>query len=155
MSPSERSLFRRPAVLSRFPASAVIMVTAPESPRSHPDHDQELPVQQYLLILRENPAAFEHISPAEMQAIVERYVAWGHSLAERGVMAGGIKLADVGGRHVRTVGVTDGPYAETKEVVGGFFEVLAEDYDGAVALAQECPHLDYGWIEVRRVETTP
>ena len=90
MSPSERSLFRRPAVLSRFPASAVIMVTAPESPRSHPDHDQELPVQQYLLILRENPAAFEHISPAEMQAIVERYVAWGHSLAERGVMAGGI-----------------------------------------------------------------
>ena len=99
-------------------------------------------MQQYLLILRENPAAFEHISPAEMQAIVERYVAWGHSLAERGVMAGGIKLAD-------------GPYAETKEVVGGFFEVLAEDYDGAVALAQECPHLDYGWIEVRRVETTP
>ena len=39
--------------------------------------------------------------------------------------------------------------------MGGFFEVLAEDYDGAVALAQECPHLDYGWIEVRRVETTP
>ena len=112
-------------------------------------------MQQYLLILRENPAAFEHISPAEMQAIVERYVAWGHSLAERGVMAGGIKLADEGGRHVRAVGVTDGPYAETKEVVGGFFEVLAEDYDGALALAQECPHLDYGWIEVRRVETTP
>jgi hypothetical protein len=111
-------------------------------------------MKQFLLILHEDPATLADRSPAEMQAIVERYVAWGRSLAERGLMAGGVKLADEGGRHVRTSGVTDGPYAETKEVVGGFFQVLAEDYAGAVELAQACPHLEHGWVEVREVEPT-
>ena len=48
--------------------------------------------------------------------------------------------------------VTDGPYAEAREVVGGYFTVRAADYDGAVAIARDCPHLAHGWIEVREIE---
>jgi hypothetical protein len=47
----------------------------------------------------------------------------------------------------------DGPYSETKEVLGGYFVVTAENYDAAVDLTRDCPHLDYcGTIEVREVD---
>ena len=56
-----------------------------------------------------------------LQAIVERYTAWAGSLAERGLLAGGQKLAADGGKHVRRVDeavtAVDGPYAEAKEVL--------------------------------------
>ena len=48
--------------------------------------------------------------------------------------------------------MTDGPYTESKEIVGGFFTVVAADYDEACSLAADCPHLTYGGrIEVRMV----
>jgi hypothetical protein len=46
----------------------------------------------------------------------------------------------------------DGPYAEAKEVVGGYFIVEADGYDDAVALCRDCPHLAYGRIEVRQLD---
>jgi hypothetical protein len=49
--------------------------------------------------------------------------------------------------------VLDGPFSETKEIIGGYFAIQAEDYDEAVSLAGECPHLDYGGlIELREVD---
>ena len=49
--------------------------------------------------------------------------------------------------------LTDGPYAETKEVIGGYWIVGASSYDEAVALAHDCPQLEFGGsIEVREVE---
>ena len=110
---------------------------------------------QYLLLLHEDPAQYADVSPEEMQAIVARYAAWSAGLRERGQIVGGQKLRDDGGRHVRAGGaVTDGPYVEGKEVLGGFFTVVADDYDGAVAIARECPHLANGWVEVREIEPT-
>ena len=51
------------------------------------------------------------------------------------------------------VRVTDGPYAEVKEVVGGYFLIRASSYDVAVEIARTCPHLRYGGrIEVRQVD---
>jgi len=50
--------------------------------------------------------------------------------------------------------VKDGPFAEAKEVMGGFFVVEAEDYDQAVEVAKTCPHMDFGSIEVRQIERT-
>jgi hypothetical protein len=50
--------------------------------------------------------------------------------------------------------VTDGPYVETREVLGGFFHLVAESFDQAVELARDCPHLEYGTIEIREVENT-
>ena len=111
---------------------------------------------QFILILHENPAAFADLSPEEMQQVIARYSAWGKALAAKGQYVGGHKLTDDGGRHMRrtsgAIKVTDGPYNETKEVVGGIFLVTAPDFDGAVALSQDCPHLDKGWIEVRQID---
>jgi len=113
---------------------------------------------KYLLFLREDPAVFAHISPEEMQAIIGRYKRWRESLAAKGRQAGGQKLRDHEGRMLRSTAgklvVTDGPYAETREILGGYFEVTADSFDQAVELSRDCPHLEYGNIEIREVEHT-
>jgi hypothetical protein len=50
--------------------------------------------------------------------------------------------------------VTDGPYAEGREVIGGLFIVDAKSYDEVVALCRDCPHLDFGAIEIREIQPT-
>jgi hypothetical protein len=69
------------------------------------------------------------------------------------------RLADDPGRVMRVQGgrtrTTDGPYSETKEVLGGYYTIEADDYDGAVQRALDHPHLEYGGtIEVRHVYGT-
>jgi hypothetical protein len=50
--------------------------------------------------------------------------------------------------------VTDGPYSEAAEVLGGYFAIEAASYDEAVEIARTCPHLTGGqWIEVRQVDS--
>lgn len=111
---------------------------------------------KYILLLHENPSLYANVTPAEMQAIIERYTAWASATRSSGQVQQGMKLADNGGWHLRggTSGpvVTDGPYAEAKDVVGGFYVVEASDDAEAQAIAASCPHLDGGWIELRRVE---
>ena len=48
--------------------------------------------------------------------------------------------------------VTDGPFVEVKEVVGGLWIVVADDLDGAQALMHDCPHLEFGSLEIREIE---
>jgi hypothetical protein len=50
--------------------------------------------------------------------------------------------------------ITDGPYAEAREVIGGLFIVEAQSYDEVVELSKDCPHLDFGAIEIREVDPT-
>ena len=106
---------------------------------------------QYVLMLRDNGFP-EDISPEEIQAIIDRYRVWSEKAGTRG----GQKLRDGEGRVLVKkeggVAVTDGPYAESKEVIGGYFLIDAPDYDHALALAQDCPHLEFGSIEVREIE---
>lgn len=112
-------------------------------------------MRQFMLILQENPADFAHITPDEMQRIIERYSAWADALASRGRLVEGIKLQDEGGRLLTRVGgktsVTDAAYAEAKEVIGGFFVIRAEDYEEAVQIASDCPHLENGKIQLREI----
>jgi hypothetical protein len=60
-----------------------------------------------------------------------------------------------GGRVVTASGVTDGPFAEAKETIGGFMVVAAEDYDRAVAVAKECPGLvrPGSTVEIREISS--
>lgn len=118
-------------------------------------------MDQYLLLLHESPADYADVSPSEMQAIIDRYSKWAKQLAAEGRIAGGHKLADDGGKRLRAGRgggaplVTDGPYAEAKDVVGGLFIVNAESYDDAVRIATSCPHLrGDNVVEVRRIEVT-
>ncbi|HEY6391974.1 MAG TPA: YciI family protein [Bryobacteraceae bacterium] len=113
-------------------------------------------MHQYMLLLRDEPSVFADFSPEEMQKMIQRYGDWRRSLQNRITM--GQKLKDGEGRVMRTANnkpiVTDGPFTEAKEVMGGFFVVEAEDYDQAVDLAKTCPHMDFGSIEVRQIERT-
>jgi hypothetical protein len=112
---------------------------------------------KYLLMLNDNPASDTALSPQEMEAIVREYTNWAKSLAAEGNLEGGEKLAEDGGRLLRRAGekviVTDGPYAESKEVLGGYFVIKASSYDDAVAIARTCPHMMHGASTlVRRIE---
>ena len=113
-------------------------------------------MSKYTLMLRESPDAFANYSPAELQSIFKRYSAWADGLRQASNLAGSQKLRDGEGRVIRRNGgrvmVTDGPFAEGKEVLGGLFVIEAGSYDEALKIANECPHLDYGSIEVREVE---
>ena len=109
----------------------------------------------YLLLLYDDPSRRKTLSPAEMQPIVAKYMAWADGMRSKGWV--GNKLADDHGRVLRSTGgkprVTDGPYSETKEVLGGYFQIEASSYDEAVKHAMTCPHMEYGGtIEVRIIE---
>lgn len=112
---------------------------------------------QYLLLLHDDMAALQKISPAEMQRVIEHYQAWSEAMAAKGHLRGGEKLRDEGGKHLTQAGgrlvVRDGPFAEAKEVVGGYFLIEAKDYAEAAALSTDCPHLALGGrIELREIE---
>jgi hypothetical protein len=112
---------------------------------------------QYILFLHERPADNSALSPDEIQRVIKEYQAWSESMGKAGKMVGGHKLTDEGGRLLsgwdRQFSVTDGPWAEAKEVIGGLFHIHAEDYDEAAKLSASCPHLKYGGrIELRRVD---
>jgi hypothetical protein len=110
----------------------------------------------YLLFLYSAPDVFDETSPDEMQAIIQKYRDWRLRLQKNGVIVGGEKLQDGTGRVMRRTGgetsVVDGPYTESKEIIGGVFQIQAENYDQAVETARDCPHLEYGTIEIREVE---
>ncbi len=115
-------------------------------------------MNQYLLLLHETPAAYAGITPAEMGAIIERYAAWARGLGERDLLGPSQKLTDDGGLHLRRQGAgtlaTDGPFAEAKDLVGGFFTIHAPNRDEARRIAETCPHLDTAgnWIELREID---
>ncbi|MBI3209736.1 MAG: transcription initiation protein [Candidatus Solibacter usitatus] len=112
----------------------------------------------YLLLLHESATLAENIgrtlSAEEIQAMILKYKNWAGGLAAQNRLLGGHKLRDNSGRVMKGTSVTDGPYVESKEVIGGYFLIEAGSYDEAVALSRSCPHLEYGTIEVREVEPT-
>ena len=112
----------------------------------------------YMLLLHEQPMDYSQFSPEQIEAVIGEYIAWRKQVETDGKYVGSDKLKDEGGRHLTgTDGdfrVTDGPYAEAKEVIGGYFTVSAADYDEAVEISKSCPHLKYGGrIELREVES--
>lgn len=121
---------------------------------------------QYMLILYEHPNQMggtggEAPSPEMIQAIIDKYNAWSGKLAAQGKLLGGDKLFENDrGRWLKKnkneIVVTDGPFVETKEVIGGYFKIEATSYEEAVNLCRDCPHIELGGtIEVREVEQMP
>ncbi len=96
-----------------------------------------MPTQKYLVFLRSVPGKQEPPAPAQMQEMYAAFDTWKEKFKANIVDMGG-KLRP-GGKILTSSGVTDGPFAEAKEVVGGYMVVAAESYDRAVAVARECP----------------
>lgn len=93
-------------------------------------------------------------SPQEQQEITARWRAWLQSLGEKGHVVSPGQALERSGRIVQPRGtmITDGPFAETKEVIGGFSLIRAGDIAEATELAKSCPILERGGeVEVRPV----
>jgi hypothetical protein len=113
-------------------------------------------MSDYVVLLHEkDPARASRTSPTEMQAIIQRYRSWIGQLRQNGQLEASRKLTDEGGRWLRrdkgAMLASDGPYAEAKDIVSGLFIIKADSYEDAQRLLQDCPHLDFGWIELRQV----
>ena len=109
---------------------------------------------QFMLLLYDDPAAWQNVSPEEMGMALEQYRAW----RTKPFTKDSQRLAEDVGKVLRSKGgkavASDGPYSETKEVLGGYYTIEAADYDEAVRLAMDHPHIRYGGtIEVRKVWT--
>jgi hypothetical protein len=108
---------------------------------------------EYLLLFRNN-AWYQDLSPAEIEEAMNRFTAWFEQLNREGKFKSGGPLAAAGktvsGKHL----VTDGPFAESKEAVAGFFVLQAESLNEAVEIAKGCPGLVFGQtVEVRPFAT--
>ncbi len=114
-------------------------------------------MSQFVLLLHESPPDYSNVSAEEIQYVIGEYTAWRQKLEKEGRFSSGHKLKDEGGRHLSMqkdrVRVVDGPYAEAKEIMGGYFIIQAASYDEAVEISKECPHLKFGGrIELREID---
>jgi len=112
---------------------------------------------QFMMLLHSEPSPEGSYSPEEIQAVVQKYQEWSEKMGAAGKLAGGNKLANDAGKVLHgaeTVSVVDGPFAETKEVIGGYFVLEAKDYAEATELSRSCPHLAFGGtIELRQIDS--
>jgi hypothetical protein len=94
------------------------------------------------------------LSPEQLQKTMDRFFAWFEELKQQGKYKAGQALEQKG-RIVSGKGgrvVADGPFAESKEAIGGFFLLQADDLDEAIAIAKGCPMLEFGaTIQVRPI----
>ena len=97
-------------------------------------------------------------TPEEMQKIFGQWMEWMKGMQAKGIMAGANRLQESGKvlRGPRGATVTDGPYTESKEVVGGYVMILADNLAQAAEIARGCPGLNNDTVvEVRPVEPLP
>jgi len=111
---------------------------------------------RYALLICTDETAMQAASPEEAQASMADYMAWGEEMGKRGVLQGGERLrptTDATTVQVRDGDVltSDGPFAETKEQIGGFYLVDCKDLDEAIEVASKIPGARQGSIEVRPI----
>jgi hypothetical protein len=110
------------------------------------------PKSEYMLIFRGSDW-HKGLSPEQMQQVASQWMTWFNRLTEQGKVLAGSPLEKeskvVSGKNGRVV---DGPFAESKEQIGGYFLLRVKSIDEAVAIAKECPGLPHGAVvEVRPV----
>ncbi len=91
-------------------------------------------------------------APQDMEGNMQQWFAWVNDLRQRNIYTAGEALLPEGKTVRKQNLVTDGPFAESKELVGGFFVVKAATLEEAIELAKGCPDLPFGGtVEVREV----
>lgn len=111
---------------------------------------------QYLLLIYENEQIAADMPPAQQGAYFHEYMEFTNSIRASGHIRGGealepvAKATTVRVRDGKTL-TTDGPFAETREQLGGFYLIEAADLDDAIKVAARIPGARYGSIEIRPV----
>jgi hypothetical protein len=111
---------------------------------------------KYLCLIYENEKSWENASPAEGEAIMNEYFTFTADIQKNGKYVAGEALQPIQTAttvRVRNgkVSTTDGPFAETKEQLGGFYLIEAKDLNDAIQVAAKIPAARSGSIEVRPV----
>jgi hypothetical protein len=111
---------------------------------------------KYLLLICSDEDQFATLNQEDGEAMLAEYGVFAEEMAGRGVLAGGERLrptADATTVKVRSgeVLLSDGPFAETKEQIGGYFLVDCADLDEAIEIAAKIPGARVGSIEVRPI----
>jgi hypothetical protein len=115
---------------------------------------------EYLLLIYGNEADINKLSEADQGALYQEFGRFTQSIHESKNFVAGHRLEDVAtattvrirdGKRV----VTDGPFAETREQLGGFYMIQAKDLDEALAIAERIPSARWGSIEVRPIAPPP
>ncbi|HYP18120.1 MAG TPA: YciI family protein [Opitutus sp.] len=114
-----------------------------------------MPSSPYLLFFRDPPhEVYKAMSPEQRQQLLQQWNNWCDRLAAQGKVQQGHPLEPSGRLVSGPAGerVCDGPFAESKETIGGYFLLSVENLDEATAIAQGCPSLRYGMVvEVRPI----
>jgi hypothetical protein len=110
----------------------------------------------YMLLIYSDEAARQNTSEAEMGQMIAAYMAYSEAISKAGILVSADRLRPAAA--ATTVRVADGktqvlngPYAETKEQLGGYYLIDVPDLDAALSWAARCPGASYGTIEVRPI----
>jgi YCII-related domain len=115
-------------------------------------------MNEYLLVIhRDLTSKDASPSPQQMQEAIKPFQDWIGGIAAQNKLVAPPKRWDLGGKVVKQDNVvTNGPYAEIKESIGGMFLIRANDYEEAVEIAKGCPILKWGAVvELRMAVPTP
>jgi hypothetical protein len=110
----------------------------------------------YMLLIIQRHEEFDGIAVEEGRCRYDRMMDFGRGLSERGVLLAGESLGtDRSGARVRKRDgrqtMVDGPFAEAKEIVGGFFLLDCDTIEEAKAIAETCPAAEWSTVEVRKI----
>jgi len=108
-------------------------------------------MKEFMFLFRQPKIDHSKVTPKEMQAISNKWKEWVEGIAAQGKLVGQGSRLSTDGKVLKPGGVvTDGPFVEIKERLGGYIVVSAENIDEAVTLAHGCPTLDAdGSVEIR------
>jgi hypothetical protein len=113
--------------------------------------------KEFMLILRGGIHPRD-MQPEQIQALMAKFGQWMSQMQSCGQVRGVGRLEDDGRRLSRKHGqiMTDGPYVEAKEIIGGYFLISAPDLNQALDIAKQCPILENeGTVEVRPIQPPP
>ncbi len=110
-------------------------------------------MKEFVLLFRAPGLNNNNVSPEELKAMEKKWMDWAGSIAAQGKLANSGQRLSQEGKVLKAGGViTDGPFVEIRERLGGFFVVRANDIDEATTLAHGCPALEYGGsVEIRPI----
>jgi len=113
-------------------------------------------MSQFILFIRGGSELSVNLSPEQIQESIQRYSAWAQKLRAEGKLVSAEKLKDNTGILINRKNgqvVVDGPFAETKETIGGYFILNAADMGEAIETTKECPAIsEGGMLELREIE---
>ncbi|MEI6489874.1 MAG: YciI family protein [Bacteroidota bacterium] len=113
-------------------------------------------MKEFLLLFRSNNSEREQMSPEQMEENMKQWQQWISGIAQKEQLSGAQPLESEGkvirGRAKK---LTDGPYMEGKEVLGGYVLVKVKSFDEAVKISEDCPILEMesGTVEIREIGT--